>query len=1450
MATKGEDKLRKKLKNFFDKNASLNKRWKSLMSYVEKASSEDLNKFFNENFYMIYGVFLDSFQAYENSCKKGKHSNSEVIDLMTILRNVLVHLSELIRKKWQTRSIASVLEKVLCKENKVTIRLIGFELMLIFLDAVQVLEPSQIDLFAQSIDLGPFCVDKNSGAKLRRTALSAPDKGSVLVPSSSAGTMENSVKLWEYMLDYMTQKPSAFEFWFNLLKREYLSIFFPETARKIGLSTDDCGFKAHCPHQVLEVYVARYEAWAKMENVTAVLWASEENILLNLEVLRQACMMPISYAATIRQAIACFRALFFTNPPSVLMSRIVEFRQFFLEQIAKIFSIDEEDKREEHRQLCMDVIALFKQIFMEQYDSFAKETQECLLNTLLRSCIDVCKEDGNKPLAQALAPTFLDTIFFLWIRTKRNTEEMWTTLQDGVSSLFHFMVPVSQTRDKLIQLTMVIRQQLYPQASVKKVTVHRADDPAKPADAVKAAKKKAPMCPDSRPQLPEIPVDPSIGQVEWNLGDAIYVWTQVLNVFRNINSIQDPRIHVAAMEVLTEVVDILQRAEELIPYQLSHYANPQQPKPLCLVDIFGPWFFEACRLPESHIKGKATAVGSLCRLVVRHHGDTLPLKLLAHFYATIFQCLKNHSNSLVSWAILQNSNNLFNIALPGCNTLIPHYVAEVKRVLRSQNTTPKEVKLKSILIVSSLICYPSHLEGLSAPLDPLSSQGASYNFSMQLKKDVSHVLIETAKNDADPEHKVLCIWAMCVLIFEELLNKANSTLVKEITRTIIPFSTHANNQVSRAALDSLSCLVLKFQELRELDESIVQLVVDVVCGNILRLLSEGRTSGTLREHLVADHYYCLQDWVIASGSYVFDRTTLASKLFDAIEMGLLGQKLAMPEGGGPPLPDRKSTKSAGSGFRMKSGSIGGNIENLTDLMDHLDQNPVHGSIVVKEAAKILLVQFCNFMQNFPCKEGIEILCSQVTEADDLEGSVSPPLFYIYNDFALFSLVEVPLEDGSHLARLILRDSTGRYAWDATINYNNYVHEAPPPFSLLCKPICSPMEPEPPIVSQSDRQPGTAPTTAITEGPAVDQLDDLLQYLGEAFPDCLPESGAPLNKPTPPPKTYAKSIDSTRSALLGQERADREAIEYLEQNRPDYPSWATLPPSPPEPLSPVHHCRILLSHLGFSAYENQAHFSMVEQSQRFQRSVAQLDRNSGREMLKIGVIYVREGQDDQKIILRNDTKSELYAEFVRGLGWPIDIATHKGYLGGLDPKLTTGETAPYYANSIMEVVFHEISSMPTHPSDNQQIHKKRHVGNDIVHIVYSEHSSDYRPTTITSQFNDAHIVVYPLPNGLFRVQIYRKESVQLFGPLLHGMCINKQLLPVLVRQTAINANRYVRYNTGGYSRPFPTRQRALEEIMDRFKVKRPYEDLISELMPGPAAVPASQPAQASPSKATA
>lgn len=78
-------------------------------------------------------------------------------------------------------------------------------------------------------------------------------------------------------------------------------------------------------------------------------------------------------------------------------------------------------------------------------------------------------------------------------------------------------------------------------------------------------------------------------------------------------------------------------------------------------------------------------------------------------------------------------------------------------------------------------------------------------------------------------------------------------------------------------------------------------------------------------------------------------------------------------------------------------------------------------------------------------------------------------------------------------------------------------------------------------------------------------------------------------------------------------------------------------------------------------------------------------------------------------------------------------------------------------------------MPTIESDDQQVLKKRHVGNDIVHIVWSDHWRDYRHETMLTHFNFIVIVIYPLAQKLFRIQILKKVQVDT-GPLQDGMVI--------------------------------------------------------------------------------
>ncbi|KAH7045685.1 hypothetical protein BKA57DRAFT_396360, partial [Linnemannia elongata] len=132
----------------------------------------------------------------------------------------------------------------------------------------------------------------------------------------------------------------------------------------------------------------------------------------------------------------------------------------------------------------------------------------------------------------------------------------------------------------------------------------------------------------------------------------------------------------------------------------------------------------------------------------------------------------------------------------------------------------------------------------------------------------------------------------------------------------------------------------------------------------------------------------------------------------------------------------------------------------------------------------------------------------------------------------------------------------------------------------------------------------------------------------------------------------------------------------------------------------------------------------------------------RETFKIAVLYVAAGQEGEQAILHNSKGSATYNRFVQDLGWEVELAEHSGYMGGLERNGSNGRTAIYYSSSTLEVLFHEVVRMPTDPDDARQVKKKRHVGNDHVHIVWSEHSRAYDRNTIGGDFGNVIIVLSP------------------------------------------------------------------------------------------------------------
>ncbi|PIA18751.1 hypothetical protein COEREDRAFT_38665 [Coemansia reversa NRRL 1564] len=206
--------------------------------------------------------------------------------------------------------------------------------------------------------------------------------------------------------------------------------------------------------------------------------------------------------------------------------------------------------------------------------------------------------------------------------------------------------------------------------------------------------------------------------------------------------------------------------------------------------------------------------------------------------------------------------------------------------------------------------------------------------------------------------------------------------------------------------------------------------------------------------------------------------------------------------------------------------------------------------------------------------------------------------------------------------------------------------------------------------------------------------------------------------------------------------------------------------------------------------NVNYYHPIEKTELFQRELMALDRVPSKETIKVALFYVGPGQWTEAEILSNtyfDT-SLSYRTFVESLGWSVDLATFKGFTGKLEHDGSDGKTCPYFIEDEIELVFHEATSMPTDINDSRQLKKKRHIGNDHVHIIWNESHHNYRAETISGDFGNVQIQIRPLEPGEYGIGIYCDNPIKPFGPLVDGMVVSANVLSSAVRATAINGHR--------------------------------------------------------------
>ncbi|CAM4728018.1 unnamed protein product [Leuciscus chuanchicus] len=128
--------------------------------------------------------------------------------------------------------------------------------------------------------------------------------------------------------------------------------------------------------------------------------------------------------------------------------------------------------------------------------------------------------------------------------------------------------------------------------------------------------------------------------------------------------------------------------------------------------------------------------------------------------------------------------------------------------------------------------------------------------------------------------------------------------------------------------------------------------------------------------------------------------------------------------------------------------------------------------------------------------------------------------------------------------------------------------------------------------------------------------------------------------------------------------------------------------------------------------------------------------------KVGVLYCKAGQSTEEEMYNNENAGPALDEFLDLLGQRVRLKGFTKYRAQLDNKTdSTGTHSLYTTYKDYELMFHVSTLLPYTPNNRQQLLRKRHIGNDIVTIVFQEPGAlPFTPKNIRSHFQHVFVIV--------------------------------------------------------------------------------------------------------------
>ncbi|XP_045639649.1 signal-induced proliferation-associated 1-like protein 2 isoform X2 [Ursus americanus] len=209
--------------------------------------------------------------------------------------------------------------------------------------------------------------------------------------------------------------------------------------------------------------------------------------------------------------------------------------------------------------------------------------------------------------------------------------------------------------------------------------------------------------------------------------------------------------------------------------------------------------------------------------------------------------------------------------------------------------------------------------------------------------------------------------------------------------------------------------------------------------------------------------------------------------------------------------------------------------------------------------------------------------------------------------------------------------------------------------------------------------------------------------------------------------------------------------------------------------------------------------------------------------KIGILYCKAGQSTEEEMYNNETAGPAFEEFLDLLGQRVRLKGFTKYRAQLDNKTdSTGTHSLYTTYKDYEVMFHVSTMLPYMPNNRQQLLRKRHIGNDIVTIVFQEPGAlPFTPRSIRSHFQHVFVIVKVhnpcTENVCYSVGVSRSKDVPPFGPPIpKGVTFPKSaVFRDFLLAKVINAENAAHKSEKFRAMATRTRQEYLKDLAENF-----------------------------------